>query len=79
MAIDTTIPPWLLFLLGLLPLPEFFKLAIEAAYIIWANLPFFHKPKATFHLRQAARLARRTQSTAPIEQWTSTWTPKAKK
>lgn len=73
---DTTIPAWLQLLLGILPIPLIFKLAIEAAYLLWLNIPWFHKPAATMQLRKACRQARKTNADAPIKEWTDKWLEK---
>lgn len=75
---DTQIPVWLQALLGILPIPAFLKIAIEAAYLLWLNIPWFHKTAALVHLRKATRAAKVMQAPAPVEAWTQLWNAKLK-
>ena len=84
----TTVPVWLQIALDIFAIldPEFSWLVpvIEVAYVIWKDLPFFHKTGALIDLRKAvadAKMAKNTGSDNPthyVSDWSDLWKTKTK-
>lgn len=63
-------PLWLQMLLAPLDISPPIKIAIEAAYVLWKELPFFKQLWAMWHLKKAIHASVRTDSPVPLEKFT---------
>lgn len=82
------IPWWFQLVVGTLPIPLTIKMALEASYVIWRDLPWFHKNGALIELRKACLTTRdgykhRPEELPPaieleLNKWCQQWNPLTK-
>ena len=61
------LPLWLEMVLAPLNISPPIKIAVEAAYVVWKELPFLEQLWAKWHLKKAVVASARTDSTLPLE------------
>lgn len=75
-SLSSLVPKWLSIVVAFIPLPPqlaWIKPLLEGAYLIYQDVPWFHKPKAMYELRQATKVAVNNLSPTAMRVWHDRW------